>query len=251
MNINKNALKIVGVFTGGLAVGSVTTYFLTRRAFRQLADAEIENVKEHYRLIREKENLIPLDDALRMTKYVQTSEDPENPVLTEEDENGEPVESVEDTVERGRVLVQNVFSQTTIELTEDEEAAAVPAQFTPKRSATEPYVISADEFMDDIEEEGVEYERVSLTYFEDDNTLIDERESIVTDVETTVGFANLGKFGVGTTDKHMVHIRNDFRRILFEVARDERSYTEVVQGISPEQMEAISNRHVRMRPGDD
>jgi hypothetical protein len=101
----------------------------------------------------------------------------------------------------------------------------------PLRTEDKPYIISHDEFMG--AEKG--YDQNSLTYYEGDDVLADEREAPIEDVDGTVGNANLLKFGHGSRDNNIVYVRNDHLELEFEIARDQGRYSEKVLGfIEPE-----------------
>lgn len=86
-----------------------------------------------------------------------------------------------------------------------------------------PYVISPDEFG----ENG--YTLESFTYYADD-VLTDEFDEIVYDLESTVGEDFASHFGEYEEDS--VFIRNDELETDFEILRDLRNYSDVVQGPS-------------------
>lgn len=87
-----------------------------------------------------------------------------------------------------------------------------------------PYIISVEEFLDDFRH----YDKISITYFEDGETLIDDNEEVINDNELVVGSENLKHFGVGSGSEDLLYVRNPLLKADFEVARDERSYLECV-----------------------
>ena len=97
------------------------------------------------------------------------------------------------------------------------------------RDSSKPYIISVDEYMAG----DLNYSQVSLTYFVEDDTLIDDADDLVDDVDRLVGETHLDQFGYRSKDPKMIYVRNDITQTDFEIARDERSYGEVVHGITP------------------
>lgn len=93
-------------------------------------------------------------------------------------------------------------------------------------AAGRPYLISVDEFMTSNEE----YDKTTITYFEGDDTLCDEREEIVPDVEGVITADALTRFGQLSNDRNIVYVRNDKISTDFEVIRDRRNWHEVVAG---------------------
>ena len=111
----------------------------------------------------------------------------------------------------------------------------------PDRNADRPYVITLEQFMaDGIHEDN----KVSLLFFEEDGQLVDERETLVPNVEEVLGEKNLTHFGLGSNDRNAVYIRNEKLTCDFEVIRDSRSFSEVVLGVKPAR-EASSLRKMR------
>lgn len=86
-----------------------------------------------------------------------------------------------------------------------------------------PEVVSPDEFENSEEEN--EYEKISLTYYED-QVLADEDDNPIEDVENLVGFESLTRFGEFEEDA--VYVRNDRLKCYFEILRDKRLYSDVV-----------------------
>jgi hypothetical protein len=90
-----------------------------------------------------------------------------------------------------------------------------------------PYLIPVDMFM----HEEVGFRQSTLTFFEEDGVLVDEREMPIPDVDGVVGEGNMDKFGMFTNgDKNTVYIRNEKMCMDFEVLRNEGSYGRDVAG---------------------
>lgn len=79
----------------------------------------------------------------------------------------------------------------------------------------EPYVISPDDF----DENG--YEIVSLTYYADD-VLTDEHDIVIRNRDKLIGKGSLTKFGEYEEDS--VFVRDDERKIDYEILADTRNY---------------------------
>lgn len=91
-----------------------------------------------------------------------------------------------------------------------------------------PYIISVDDYM-----EGVDgFESHTLTYYEKDQQLCDDKDHLIPDVRQTVGFGNLQKFGKMSGNGDTVYIRNHVRQADYEVVREQGSYREEVLNIS-------------------
>lgn len=92
------------------------------------------------------------------------------------------------------------------------------------RTEDKPYIITHDEFF----EGEKDYQQSTLTYFEEDDVLADERDQPVP--EDTVGEDHLTRFGFGSKDHNIVYVRNDELQIDFEINRSENSYAKEVLG---------------------
>lgn len=200
------ATKEILYLTAGIIIGGTAGYFVTKKMLEADLQAQIDDVKEHYKLLRKEGEYSSPENV--PTSYEDTLE---GLGYSEEGFNlaSEEPEELEDVLE-------NV---------EDEEAEEREERFS-----NEPYVISVKEFMDDKED----YDKVTVTYFEGDDTLCDEREQIIPDIEGTVGSDSLTKFGQLSDDKNIVYVRNDIIQTDFEVALDKRDYSDVVLGIREE-----------------
>jgi hypothetical protein len=71
-----------------------------------------------------------------------------------------------------------------------------------------------------------EYDKEILYFYEDDEVLVTEGEEIIDDVNETVGPSALLSFGEMSEDPEIVYVRNDNRRVDYEVIRLSKSYAE-------------------------
>ena len=88
-----------------------------------------------------------------------------------------------------------------------------------------PYPISIEEFMEDNENN-----KVTLTYYDGDDVLTDERDDVVRNISSLIGDDFLINFGNRSGDESIVYVRNEKLHLDAEVVRDERKYTEVILG---------------------
>lgn len=95
----------------------------------------------------------------------------------------------------------------------------------PEPGTREPHIISRDSF---IEDETELQQKVSITYYAGDDTLVDERDVPIRDLAPTVGEEFWQHFGELSEDAEVLYIRNRRLQIDFEITRDERSYAETV-----------------------
>ena len=119
------------------------------------------------------------------------------------------------------VEVNNVFD-TKVTDTWDQEAEEELRKANPGK----PYIISEGEYA---ESEG--FAQSTLTYYAGDETLADERDQHIPNIDQTVGLENLRRFGHGTGDARTVFIRNERLRLDFEVLLSDGKYAHEVLGL--------------------
>lgn len=221
--MQKQVLGHAVYFTAGALVGGTAAYFITKRVLEQKyfdqAEAEIASVKETYDLIRgnhrtdeeERQRTRDYLDVLDKQRYASNSDAEYYAAKLQEEEAGVDSEKVSEEEDVPLDAEHNASEDVT----------------TWPRSKDEPYVISTEEYMLDAEE----YDKLVLTYFEYDNVLAAEDDTIISDVEAVIGTANLLNFGAGSLDKNTLYIRNDKSETDYEVVRNEDSYSKVVLGI--------------------
>lgn len=174
-------------FTAGAAVGSVVTWKLLKTKYEKLAQEEIDSVKEVFSR-RDKESENKVDEVIKP--------EPE-----------QPAESEEKVAYKERLNTLGYTDYSEMGKKDDEPTTSVT-----------PYVISPDDFGC---AEG--YDFCNLTYYAD-GVLADDDGDIIEDIEGTVGSASLRR--IGEYEPDVVHVRNDVRRVDYEICRDHDTYEE-------------------------
>lgn len=151
-------------------------------------------------------------------------------------QTGEELEDVEDdgfAVQiTGEQIVESIWTNSAaredeaVSPTENEDATDMPPV-----DPNKPYVITVDQYMTDTQYED---NKMELVYFEGDDQMIDAAERLVNGVDDLIGHSNLQHFGLGSRDRNALYVRNDQKKMDFEILRDKRTYTEVVLGVKPE-----------------
>lgn len=177
------------IFVAGAALGSFVTWKLLRDKYEQIAQDEIDSVKE---VFAKKE-----------------SYDNEEPVLADESEHNEKPSIIEYAAK----LQENGYTNYS----DSENKAIVHKE--ENDSVQEPYVISPEEFG-----EFEEYDKVSLTYYTD-HVLADDNDDAIEDVDDVVGTESLSHFGEYEDDS--VFVRNDRLKCDYEILLDQRKFSDV------------------------
>ena len=149
-------IKVFLSFVAGATVGTIVTWKFTKNKYEQIAQDEIDSVKEVFssRILNES------------TKEV--------------DKNDNQIDDKPDILEYANRLMDNGYADYSVSNNNKKEKVNL---------MDEPYVISPEEcgVLDD-------YEVVSLTYYAD-QVLADENGDLIDDVDVVVGSDSLTRFG--------------------------------------------------------
>lgn len=187
--MNNGAIFIA--FSLGATIGSVVTWRVLKNKYEQIAQEEIDSVKEVFSR-RQAELEAKNGDQESITTARKIEEKP----------------SIRDYA--AKLQEQSYVNYADIAKSDDEE----------EETMDKPYVIEPEEFG---EEDG--YKVKSLTYYAD-GVLTDERDKVINDVDSLVGLDSLNHFGEYQDDS--VFVRNDGLRTDFEILADTRNYSDVI-----------------------
>lgn len=257
--MNKHILEKIALVTGGILIGSGVTYLVVNKRLEQkysdIAQAEIEAGREHYKMMRKE---FPYDDpqvvldepvifnelATGETEIVERMiqdegySEPEDKkisdILKRAKEHMEQAVSVEVPMQASKVLtLDDVISSPsdipeTISVFDLKEPS--PEDLGKEINRSFPYIIDIDEWA--LTEQ--QYAKNTLTYYEGSKTLADEKESILPNMKYLIGEDAVKHFGHDSDNPQTVFVRNDKLKADFEVILDVRTYNEAVFGIDPE-----------------
>ena len=187
----KNSVITGFSFLLGIGIGAYVTYMYVKDMYAEIAQEEINSVKEAY--IKKAKNL-------------------QKDVITE-DEKKEKVDKVKnknksDISEYAAKLKESGYTNYS-EISQEDNDMEVP------------YVIAPEDYG-----ENDEYETISLTYYSD-SVLTDEDDEVIINPGELVGEDFTSHFGDYEDDS--VFIRNDDRKIDFEILMDYRTYQDVLK----------------------
>lgn len=224
---SRGKMVIVGVLA--FAVGAAVSYFFAKKRFEGIAKQEIAEAKEYYGRLSKPGTPTELAEALVEKRERDIVKGLIEPYVSDEVEQSrsrlEEVtgRNVEVQVPGATVTADtvNIFTSNEPEWNNfdyEEELA--------NRSDERPYVITYDEFTDGERE----YEQISLSYYEDDDTLTDDQDQPVPDPDAIVGNENLLRFGHASKDNNIVYVRNEELETDFEIVRNNHSYAQHILG---------------------
>lgn len=231
----------------GVTAGAAGAYLLLRKKlelkYEAIADSEISAMREHYAAKRvsdlaQQEKAMPLSEAVEKLGY-KPSENSETPGKVPYHQMGEDAEQPDVGT------VTSIFNQP-----QPDPDEVMPEWNTEEemelRSPDVPYVIHKDEYTQGIPD----HEQHTLTFFEGDDVLSDERDRIIEDQDKTIGLANLSKFGHGSGDPNIVYIRNEELKVDIEIVHSDGKYGTEVAGFQDDELQHSSMKRRSPRRSD-
>jgi len=185
----KNSVITGFSFLLGMGIGAYVTYMYVKDMYAEIAQEEINSVKEAY---------------AEKAKNLQTD------VITEDEkkEKADKAKNKSDISEYTVKLKESGYTNYS-EMSQEDNDVEVP------------YVIAPEDYG-----ENDEYETISLTYYSD-GVLTDEDDEVIINPGELVGRDFASHFGDYEDDS--VFIRNDNRKIDFEILMDYRTYQDVLK----------------------
>lgn len=206
-----STLKGVLIFVLGAAAGSLATWKLIKKKYKDIAQEEIDSVKDTFSKMKKNEYPDKLEDYPDFEEFDDSddSDDVEEEPKPEQkiDRNNKP-----DIVEYAKILSETGYTNYAERQDKKEKKGVEPVE------DERPYVISPDEFG---EKDG--YENVTLTYYAD-GVLTDYFDNVISNVDEVVGFDSLDHFGEYEDD--VVFVRNEKMETDYEILRDLRDFNE-------------------------
>lgn len=178
-------------FIIGVASGAAVTWYCVKKKYEELAQEEIDSVKEVFAR-REQAN----NTAKNIAESVKSEHVNQKPSIKE----------------CAAILRREGYTRYS-----DTDISSEDAK------VSKPYVIPPEQFGDE-----EDYDQISLTYYSD-QVLADENDEIIEDVEETIGFESLTHFGEYEDDS--VFVRNDEKKCDYEILMDQRLYSDVIKGM--------------------
>ena len=259
---NESVKVLVGTVSG-LLVGGLAGFYISKKVlskqFDELLDTEVEKVKKFY---KDKYEAPSEEDNPDVEVTVEVDEDVDVEVLEDRKNHAQIISDnyykLHPPKEEEEVEVEPMKPDPNYSDKPDEEITGfimvdpdkpevfdenyVPPplmeggpidykdpevkNFLRDRDTSVPYLITVDEFMEDREE----FDKQAVTYFEGDDSLCDDRDMLIEDIERNIGRDNLEYFGRYSRDSNIVYVRNERISVDFEIAYDPRTYVEAIAG---------------------
>lgn len=236
--------QAVVLVVGGALIGASVATLVLKQRYQKIADAEVASVKAAYKkkeqafyesgitqedIDKAHDIVTTIPDVVDLPSDVLPARTPYNKVQPSEDRRAEVNNLVSSLGYSSQEQAELRIKEAV--LTEEEarqfnNEAPVP-NIEPMSGDNRPYIISVDQFMANEEE----YDQITLTYYEGDQQLTSDDDSLVDDVDGSIGRQHLHKFGEMSGNSDTVYVRNIERRADFEIIRDYRSFGKDMLGI--------------------
>ncbi len=191
------------MFVLGAAVGSAVTWQYIKKKYEQIAQEEIDSVKEVFS---------------KHKVASQDNEPDENIHIRGRAEQAKDKPSIAEYT--AKLREQGYTNYSNIKSIPDDSDTTKKEEEEEPMTKDKPYVIPPEEFG-----EFYNYEKISLTYYSD-QVLADDNDELVDDIEDVVGFESLSTFGEYEDDS--VFVRNDRLKCDYEILLDQRKYSDVI-----------------------
>lgn len=207
---------VAGTALVSAAVGAVGGFLYAKKlladGYAEIAKEEIEQARDHYAKLYKRDEYESPEQVLAKRKPGASK-----------DASGRTISEVDGPPSNWRAVVPPVPILERV----------VKGLKKPTQPDGEgPYIITVEEYMAG----DLGYEQVTLTWYEPDQTIADEADDIVDDVDTKIGLHHMERFGQGSKDKNTVYIRNEKLSIDYEVVRSRQSLREAL-GLDDEEDE--------------
>ena len=187
------------IFAAGAAIGSAVAWLYAKKYYEQIANEEIESMKEWLaRRVEEQDEAAEEETPEPATKSVSPSAKPD----------------LMEYASKVKDLSYFDYSRRNEKPEEPEKPDDEEVDIL-----DEPYVIKPEIFGEEDD-----YEEVSLTHYAD-GVLCDEQDNPIEDVDGLVGADYAEHFGEYEDDS--VFIRNDRLKIDFEILADQRNFSDL------------------------
>lgn len=262
-----------GSLAGGFALGYSRARSVEKARYEETMTQEIAAAKEYYSSMRVVQDIKPDpkelldkiyseeaqaareahesylgDDGQHLVEHAvpgDTPVSPEGRIITDATIREVSLVAEEPNPATG-VQPINVFAGK--EPVEDESEWDYEAELVIRaENADKPYILHHDEYF----ENETEYEQANLTYYEGDDTLVDDKDMPVPDETNVVGDDALTAFGHGSKDKNVVYVRNESLEMDFEIVRSNGKFSVEVLGFDDTEGESLQHSHRRFRQERD
>lgn len=244
--MNKTYIKYLGLGLGGAAVGFGSGWLIsksvTTKKLRAILEKELKDMESYFdRRMTENASKRNLDKPSPKELFEDFHGQEQLAILTEQYQTTDAEifrelnEGRVPTTEELETMVESADALEelrAISVFDSSEPEDVGDEIDPPfliRTPDKPYIIPIGDYMNP-EDDFENYDRITITYYDEDKVLTDDADKTIPEIDKTVGLANLKKFGKDSDNPDIVYIRNEKLQTDFEIARVSGSYTQIVLG---------------------
>lgn len=206
--MNKNTLINLFMFAAGAAIGSVVTLRLVETKYAQIAQDEIDEMREYYEEYicelegREADADMEEEGHVSLNEVYGTLGIDRSDLKTPQT----PVNKKPDLMEYVKQIKEHQYNIENMK----EEKVMNEAHIR---------VVSPEEFDDS------DFDKISLTYYSDEVLAYDDSDEVIDDVDDIVGHKSLNTFGQYEEDT--VYVLDFDECVGYEICKDYRPYSDV------------------------
>lgn len=239
MNILKGSI----IFVVGAAIGVGGTYKYFEKKFGDIADAEIESIKMMARKNMKNAEVVAvthgedIDGDMIDGKYVNILDEQKKAkamaslggdfdenvinvkVMKDDHKTYNDISAAYKTKEADNKIRENKQRTNYNEISDNKIIEMAKGACLDK---VEPIVISAQSFV----EECLDYDKLTLNYYEGNGVLLDDHNDVFVDFEDYIGHDTLDQFGAFGVGDNLVYVRNDKWESDYEIIKFDESYEE-------------------------
>lgn len=212
-----STLTKIGIFAGGILVGSAATYFAIKTKYEKLAENEIKEMREYYKDKNEKEVEIIERNAVQRHEHEKAVEEAEK----QEEFDNEHEKELEEYREIVSQYNHPEYADALVRKRELQIKESEKEEENMTEEFAQPYyIIKPDQYGEK------DYEPVTLTWYAD-GVLADEYDNVIDEdeIEERIGMEAL--VNIGAYEDGLIHVRNDYLEIDYEIQEDPRNYMDI------------------------
>lgn len=212
--MNVKILKGFGIFVLGAVGGGVATSIILKNKYELIIKEEIDSIRATYKRAIASDNYEKIVDD---QEAAASDRGKRSTVI-----NRDKYKRIAEKYGPGPI-VENIDQDDE----EEQEQYRKGERESSQTHYNGAYIIDTEQFS----EEMPNFDKLTISFYVEDDVLVDENDEIIDDVVGIVGEQALTSFGMGSDDPDVVYVRNENLSIDYEVICIHASYSETVLGI--------------------
>lgn len=222
--MNTMAIRDLIILSAGVGIGAGVTNKIMKAKYEKMMQVEVKGVKEYYEA-KHSNDETTADELQPVRKPIKKEGN-----VTEYNNAIKQYNAPRKTMD-GRLPEHNDSppeDEAMDESMENSYNEQMGRKYELSEVYGEPFVISLQEFTEEMQQ----FDKLSISYYEGDDTVVDEDEEIIEEPHELLGDGALNCFGEGSEDPDIVYVRNAKLAIDYEVIRSPRTYASTLEPVS-------------------